>query len=674
MASEGTRGLLPTARASLAGAAAFVENGNLFTEVMRVFENVAGKCRRSRDRRSWSCGPGACSAVALLESGGLRGSEEDRWAMRGGMRRRAWGMLVLVCWLLGPAGRERVWALRFGTNELVEASTAGKSQRPRVAFTEDGRSHILWVMGPEEEQGVYVVSADEGGVYGEAELLSPALGQIMVEGHAGPTLRARGMVLAAGWTFVDGGSRSIWARGSLDGGGEWFPALRADPQVDVLRGYQAAASFGDGRLAVAWLEYPPGEDEPSMYWAVQESVGGPFGAPVVASEATYGYPNELSWPDQVVLDDDQTVLLTYRNCMSTLRNIILVRSTDGGRTFPEVLVPDRTHWFSGTPLETGPSIAAEGSVVLVTWRSRESGARHIYVVRSTDGGASWSSNVQLEGEDAGEPDYPQVAIGGGIAVVVWYEPYGPDGYPAIMAVLSEDGGVTWQDPVLVTDDEGTEWQYRPSVAISRRRIIEVVWEDARTGEHRIFRARAGVPTPFPTPMPPPTPTARPDPVPTRTPTEVPATGTPPPTVTLTATPTASPTPVVTPTEEPVYGVSIEMPRWVGSGEQFWVRGIFQNPGPPRSEVPTVFALEVYGEYWFWDDWEHYAPPEATGFDYVLVHVPMGTSEIAVVPEFVWPDTGEETMEGLRFYGAFLTPDLSAIDGRWSMVEWGYGPR
>ncbi len=64
--------------------------------------------------------------------------------------------------------------LNFDANELVAASQgAVRNERPRVAFTENGRSHIVWARGTFGQEGVFHVSTDAVGVYGPAVMLSP---------------------------------------------------------------------------------------------------------------------------------------------------------------------------------------------------------------------------------------------------------------------------------------------------------------------------------------------------------------------------------------------------------------------------------------------------------------------------------------------------------------------
>ncbi|GEM_PF-5174167 len=149
---------------------------------------------------------------------------------------------------------------------------------------------------------------------------------------------------------------------------------------------------------------------------------------------------------------------------------------------------------------------------------------------------------------------------------------------------------------------------------------------------------------------------------------------------VTATPTSpsvteTPTPQATgtPTPSPELGVRIEMPEMVHPGESFGVTGYLDNPGDVLPETPVFFILQIDDAYWFWNDWTLWMPPKAEGIDFERMTVPTGTTEIIVIPAFIWPDTGSDSRTGLRFYGAMLTPDASSILGSMVMIEWGYGP-
>jgi len=181
----------------------------------------------------------------------------------------------------------------------------------------------------------------------------------------------------------------------------------------------------------------------------------------------------------------------------------------------------------------------------------------------------------------------------------------------------------------------------------------------------------------PSPTSSPTPTASPTNSPTPTPTLAPsATEAPGETPSPRPTETATPTPTTAPTATPVIlGVRIELARpYVSPGQEFWIRGYLDNPGPePLTATPVFFILDVAGMLYFWPEWTMYAPPEHTGISYGARDVPLGTTEVQPVPPFIWPDTGESSLAGIGFWGAMTDPSITTLLGQAAYQQWGYGP-
>ncbi len=144
--------------------------------------------------------------------------------------------------------------------------------------------------------------------------------------------------------------------------------------------------------------------------------------------------------------------------------------------------------------------------------------------------------------------------------------------------------------------------------------------------------------------------------------------------TYTNTPSPTPGPTTTPTPGYPFGVRLDMPTFVSPGEDFWITAYLDNPGQPRNDVPLFLFLEAFESYWFWPGWTHYSPPNTSGIDYDMIYLPAGTSSVEALSLIQWPDTGDESVTGLFFYGAMLTQDMTAIEGEWSVVAWGYGPQ
>jgi len=191
----------------------------------------------------------------------------------------------------------------------------------------------------------------------------------------------------------------------------------------------------------------------------------------------------------------------------------------------------------------------------------------------------------------------------------------------------------------------------------------------------------GQPTATPTPTATRSPTTTPPQFPSPTPTPTPTSPWPTPTVPQTTTPATSPTPPeISPSPEPTsippLGVRLSLPALtVHPGAPFWVQGHVDNPGPDRlRQINVCFVLGVFGEYWFWPRWRHYAPPLSTDIDFQTFDFDTGTADIEVVPPFIWPDTGGDSVSGIHFYGALLDSSFQAIIGNYADVTWGYGPR
>lgn len=97
---------------------------------------------------------------------------------------------------------------------------------------------------------------------------------------------------------------------------------------------------------------------------------------------------------------------------------------------------------------------------------------------------------------------------------------------------------------------------------------------------------------------------------------------------------------------PCYAQHVRLPR---------AKAIACNDGETLGFRPLAVVLDVQGQYWFWDDWTQQV-------DSVVIDVPTGETSLVVIPPFTWPETGEETLTGLWFYGAILDETMTEVFG------------
>jgi hypothetical protein len=110
--------------------------------------------------------------------------------------------------------------------------------------------------------------------------------------------------------------------------------------------------------------------------------------------------------------------------------------------------------------------------------------------------------------------------------------------------------------------------------------------------------------------------------------------------------------------------------YASPGESLSCTARICNPDDPRQDVPFVGMLDLgIGEYWFYPSWEHW-PPD---FDWKALVLPSGTTDVALLPEFVWPDTGGDNFGPITIWGALLNEGMTAIEGRFGSDEFAYGP-
>ncbi len=101
----------------------------------------------------------------------------------------------------------------------------------------------------------------------------------------------------------------------------------------------------------------------------------------------------------------------------------------------------------------------------------------------------------------------------------------------------------------------------------------------------------------------------------------------------------------------VIGVTLEMPPiFVASGDVCRLEALIKINVRAMENVPFFAALDIAGEYWFWDDWTHRV-------DFNRVEVPSGETEVTIIEEFIWPDTGDDAMENLMFLSAVMNPEM-----------------
>jgi len=260
-------------------------------------------------------------------------------------------------------------------------------------------------------------------------------------------------LLPEGWPTGD----YIFISKSPDGGGSFAP------KVPICKGeglvfYPSIAIDGSGNVHVVWLN-----DEYHIYYANSIDGGSTFSNRVKVSDAVASC---LTHPD-IAVDSNGVIYVVWGGDDDY---IYIDKSTDGTTFATDVIVDTDT-----SPMRSAPSIAIDrdDNIHVVGHRS------HVYYVKSTDGGATFSPRVQVDDSDY-EAYNPSIGIGAdGKIFVAWEDLRGLTYYGYIYAAVSSDGGTSFGAGVKVDDDATAAEKRTPSLAVHPCGTIFVAWRDGR---------------------------------------------------------------------------------------------------------------------------------------------------------------------------------------------------
>jgi hypothetical protein len=139
-----------------------------------------------------------------------------------------------------------------------------------------------------------------------------------------------------------------------------------------------------------------------------------------------------------------------------------------------------------------PEIASTGNYVYIVWTDSRSGMNDIYFNRSTNGGASWSGAIRIDNGDSPGADHsvsPRVTCTGSLVYCMWLDDRAGGG---VYFNRSTDYGATWQNPSARVDAGSST--VRSFGRLSSLRCagtnVYACWTDDRTGTSEVYFNRS----------------------------------------------------------------------------------------------------------------------------------------------------------------------------------------
>jgi hypothetical protein len=163
------------------------------------------------------------------------------------------------------------------------------------------------------------------------------------------------------------------------------------------------------------------------------------------------------------------------------RYILFKRSTDGGKTYGDVL-----RLSPGIPSAVfNPKVSSEGNNVYVVWQGdSQSGNQDILMRKSTDNGKTFAKVINVSNDPAGSGN-PEIKVNSSSVFVVWDGT--TPGSNEIFYRKSINNGSNFDGIKNLSNDGGIS--YEPKVVLNKKNI-EIYWRDYKNGHDEILMKKS----------------------------------------------------------------------------------------------------------------------------------------------------------------------------------------
>ena len=163
------------------------------------------------------------------------------------------------------------------------------------------------------------------------------------------------------------------------------------------------------------------------------------------------------------------------------RYILFKRSTDGGKTYGDVL-----RLSPGIPSAVfNPKVSSEGNNVYVVWQGdSQSGNQDILMRKSTDNGKTFAKVINVSNDPAGSGN-PEIKVNSSSVFVVWDGT--TPGSNEIFYRKSINNGSNFDGIKNLSNDGGIS--YEPKVVLNKKNL-EIYWRDYKNGHEEILMKKS----------------------------------------------------------------------------------------------------------------------------------------------------------------------------------------
>jgi hypothetical protein len=322
----------------------------------------------------------------------------------------------------------------FSTPQNI-SKNLGNSFSPQITC-EGNNVYVVWTdttgLDPGNFDIFFSFSHDGGLTFSTPDNLSENTGL-----SAAPQISAEGNNVYVVWqdNTPTGSTFDILFARSTDGG-LTFSSLPDNLSENTGNSALPQISSEGNNVYVVWVDRTPGNAQ--IFFSFSHNGGQTFSTP---PDFNISQSTENSGGPQISSEGNNVYVVWHESStLDPFDVVFFARSINSGLTFstPEPLSDDDGNESSD------PQISSEGNNVYVVWQDVSPGNFEIFFIRSTDGGATFSTPPDNLSENTGDSLFPQISSEGNNVYVVWDDNTPTN--PEIFFSFSHDDGLTFSSP------------------------------------------------------------------------------------------------------------------------------------------------------------------------------------------------------------------------------------
>ena len=253
--------------------------------------------------------------------------------------------LVVINWLTG--------------SEPAASQQIGVGRHPSVATDPAGGVHVVYGQG----NTIFYVASNDGERFNKPVRVDSLLG-LHLGASRGPQIAATSQSVVI--TAIDKPG-NVWAYSLNRATGEWQPRVRVTDMPDIAKeGFVALTASADNVYTAVWLDLRI--DKRNKIVGAQSVDGG---RTWLANQVLYQSPDSTVCEccQLSVVAQEQHVVVMFRNFLNGSRDMYLLQSTDGGKSFGKAEKLGEGTWkLNACPMDGGGLFMAANGAITTVWR------------------------------------------------------------------------------------------------------------------------------------------------------------------------------------------------------------------------------------------------------------------------------------------------------------------